>query len=122
MTAGIQIAAEEQVELRNFLETLQINFKWHGRTGNKLVDRTIWHVMSQMDKFLTKSVKQIIRTNPFLDGDTDKSEKEFLHLQCGEHHLAFIINLYSQIVCTMTGYSFYIFEKKFLTRKIHKEY
>lgn len=46
------MATEEQVELRSFLETLQPNFKWHGRAGNKLeaslVDRTIWHEVSQM--------------------------------------------------------------------------
>ena len=40
------MAAEEQVELSSFLETLQPNFKWHGRAENELeaslIDRTIW--------------------------------------------------------------------------------
>lgn len=46
------MAAEEQVELKSFLKTLQPNFAWCGRTENgleaSLADRTIWHGVSQM--------------------------------------------------------------------------
>ena len=40
------MTAEEQVEQRSFLKTMQPSITWHGRDGNKLeaslADRTIW--------------------------------------------------------------------------------
>lgn len=46
------MGAEEQVEQRRFLKTLQPDFKLRDRAGSgleaSLADRTVWHGVSQM--------------------------------------------------------------------------